>query len=186
MKIKLLPEQSYLHECFNYDSETGELYWKERPLSHFKNMQYTNAWNVKNANKKAGVAGTRGYIAIKINGIKYRAHRIVYKMIYGTDPNHIDHINFNTSDNRIENIRNCTHTENHQHSKRQINNTTGFKGVTATKSNKFRARITVNSVRLNLGLFDTAEEAYSKYCEAAHLYFGEFLYLEDSIDNFNN
>jgi hypothetical protein len=179
MKIKPLPAQRYLHECFNYDAETGDLYWNIRPLYHFKNAQYFNAWNVKNANKKAGTVCTRGYIAIKIDGMKYKAHRIVYKLINGIEPNYIDHINFNTSDNRIENIRNCTHTENHQHSKRQINNSTGYKGVSCTRNDKFKARITVNSVRLELGVFDNPKDAYSKYYETAKLHFGKFVYLDD-------
>jgi hypothetical protein len=184
MKIKELPSQEYLHKCFDYDEETGELTWKVRPLEHFKNTRCFNAWNVKNSNRKAGTVQTRGYVSVKIDGIRYRVHRVVYKYVHGVDPNHIDHINFNTSDNRICNLRSCTHTQNHQHSKTQVNNTTGFKGVNIVKrkgSVKYLSRITINSNRIVLGYFNDAETAYAAYHKAATEHFGEFAHFDEEI-----
>lgn len=36
MVVKPLPDADYLLECFEVDLEQGTLYWKERPLHHFK------------------------------------------------------------------------------------------------------------------------------------------------------
>lgn len=104
-----------------------------------------------------------------------RLHRVVAN-VHGL-PGDIepDHINGNPLDNRRENLRICTHKQNLRSSKKPINNTTGFKGVSYDKRrNKFEAQIKVDNRKKYLGHFSTAEEAHSAYCAAAKKYHGEF------------
>lgn len=52
-------------------------------------------------------------------------------------------------------------------------NAAGFKGVNSI-GKRWRARITVLGLRIDLGSYDTPEEAHAAYCAAARTYFGEF------------
>ena len=79
-----------------------------------------------------------------------------------------DHINGNGLDNRRKNLRVCTHQENVINSRKQKNNTSGYKGVGWEKRRKkWIARITKSGKNKYLGQFDTAKQAYAAYCEAA-------------------
>jgi len=88
----------------------------------------------------------------------------------------VDHINCNTLDNRRENLRICTSQENSRNVHKYKNNTSGYKGVTYDKSHtkKWLASITVNKKVLNLGRFNTPEEAHNAYCIASKKYHGEY------------
>lgn len=60
----------------------------------------------------AGAKETRGYRQIRIDGILFMAHRLVWLMIRNEWPlDDIDHINRNRDDNRIENLRVATHPQ---------------------------------------------------------------------------
>jgi hypothetical protein len=97
-------------------------------------------------------------------------------MHYGEFSNElqIEHIDRNPLNNKIENLRLCTQSQNKNNSKLQVNNTLGYKGVIKTPSGKYQARLGYNGVKLYLGLFNTAEEA-SKCIELKRLELhGEF------------
>jgi hypothetical protein len=128
---------------FEYLPMTGDLIWKVNLGSHGK------IGNV------AGYTNTRGYRRIGIYGKYYKAHRIVYLLHYGVWPaGHIDHMNSNKSDNRIENLRVVNNTSNSRRQKKRIDNTSGFTGVYySLKDNRYKAEIRVNNKRLHLGRF---------------------------------
>ena len=90
-----------------------------------------------------------------------------------------DHVNGNRLDNRRSNLRTCTQAQNNRNRPRQVNNTTGYKGVSKASATTFRAQIKVNGKKIRIGTYKTAEEAYRAYCDAAKKYHGEF-YREDS------
>lgn len=88
------------------------------------------------------------------------------------------HINGNVSDNRIENLRDATQSNNLCNKRMQSNNTSGYKGVGWHKAaGRWVARITIRKQHTHLGLFDTPEEAYAAYCKAAEKLHGEFARL---------
>lgn len=89
----------------------------------------------------------------------------------------IDHINHNGLDNRRSNLRLCTKEENHLNLKLYKNSTTGIKGVHIDKT-KYRAQIFKNGRKINIGNFDTIEEATQAYSDKAHELFGEFAYTD--------
>lgn len=90
----------------------------------------------------------------------------------------IDHINHNTLDNRISNLRICTHSENNRNTTSRTNTSSKYLGVHLNKkSNMFSAKIRDNGIRTWLGSFKTEIEAAQAYNEAALKYHGEFANL---------
>ena len=81
------------------------------------------------------------------------------------------YFNAHNKNNRIENLRECLHNENHQNIGTQLNSTSGYTGVGWHKARKkWRAHITHNRKHIHLGLFDTKEAAYSAYLNAKAKY----------------
>lgn len=150
----------YLRECFEY--RDGVLYWKTRPSHHFKRPADHATFIAKSAGKKAGRRAVDGYIAIKFrlggHGVCISAHRIVWVMHYGQWPEkQIDHINRIRDDNRIENLREVTATENRKNSAR----CRVFPYVLNGNCSGFSAQVKVGERNIHLGVFDTAEDAHA-------------------------
>ena len=122
-----------------------------------------------------------GYARATIGGRSEQLHRIIMNcpkdMI-------VDHINRDPSDNRKQNLRICTQSENTMNLSIKSNNTSGVTGVSFDKkSSKWSVRIKVGEKRLNLGFFDNFEEAVKVRTEAELKYFGEFSpnYYEEKL-----
>ena len=110
--------------------------------------------------------------------IKIKMHRL---LMGATDSKiYIDHINGDTLDNRMCNLRICTHAENMRNRGKNKNSTSGYKGVHFYKAyQKWQSNIMHERKRVCLGYFDTAEEAAKAYNEAASKLHGEFAYLNE-------
>ena len=61
---------------------------------------------------RAGCHNHEGYEEIKFRGKKYRTHKLVFLWHHGYMHQYVDHINRDPRDNRIENLRECTASEN--------------------------------------------------------------------------
>lgn len=102
-------------------------------------------------------------------------HRVIMKPNNGQI---IDHINMNTLDNRRENLRFCTKTENGRNSAVRKNNILGTKGIYYDLSRrKYRTSISVNKKQIFIGRFNTVEEAIIAYKSAVTMYFKDFAQL---------
>lgn len=140
-------------------------YYEE--LSRYKWQE--NNWGYA---KRATTAGGKN--------VGFNMHHAVLPKIDGMQ---VDHKNRNTLDNRKENLRYCTASQNKANSKLYKNNTTGFKGVymhkdeRSSKNRKFQARIKIHGKYVNLGFYYTAKEAARAYDGGAMKYFGEFASL---------
>ena len=161
MKTNELPSKEYLEECFTYDPETGKLYWRFRPETHFKNKRAMSIWNGRFPGSIAlDSEHGDGYKCGKLNSQPVKAHRIIYKLLHGIDPEVIDHVKGETSDNKITNIESVSVSENNKNRKTPFNNTSGVIGVSwHDKANKWHARIGINGKQKHLGLFDDFQGA---------------------------
>lgn len=129
----------------------------------------------KHPSAKAG----NGALQAWADGKVWYIHHLVW--IYHYDwplPYHIDHINRDRADNRVENLRAATKSQNAFNSKIRSDNTSGFKGAYFDKcqagKKKWKARIQVNGKGISLGCFETVEEASKAYNKAVLRYAGEF------------
>lgn len=86
-----------------------------------------------------------------------------------------DHINHNTLDNRKENLRNVTISQNSINRKPSNRNKIGFRGV-SRNGDKYRARITLNKTCIDLGNYNNPEEASVAYENASQKLHGKFRY----------
>jgi hypothetical protein len=100
MAFKIIPDS--VRECFSYDPETGV-------ISRIKSVP----------GAKYDVCETltpQGYLKINHRYTTYQSHRVAWFLFHGEQPDQIDHINRNRSDNRLCNLRNVNRSAN------QINN----------------------------------------------------------------
>ena len=160
--------QEYLKECLNYNPETGVFTWKERPEKHFKRNRDFKMWNTMYKFTVAGSPSAKGYIRIRLLGRDFFAHRLAWLYVYGTFPNNqIDHKDQNKKNNRIDNLRDATNQINsHNITNAMIGNRSSLRGVKTYSYGKYQARICVDGVIINLGMFDTPQQAHAKYLEA--------------------
>lgn len=106
-------------------------------------------------------------------------HIPLHRFILDAPPEmEVDHINGDGLDNRRENIRLCTHSENSRNTNRASNNTSGYKGVSRDhRDGRWDSYITLNQRRIHIGRFGTAIEAARAYDAKAREIFGEFAKL---------
>jgi HNH endonuclease len=159
-----------LRELLHYDPETGVFTRLERS---------TNSVSVGDA---AGGLDDHGYIRIRVDGKKYRAHRLAWLYMTGEWPrSQIDHRNLKRSDNRWRNLRSATNGQNRSNARLNRNSTTGLKGVYRDHrcSRKlWEARISADGRTIRLGGFFTREEAHQARQRVAKNLHGEFARAE--------
>jgi hypothetical protein len=184
MRTLPLPSRKYLRECFDYSPQTGELRWRARPLTHFQKKAKPGwlaernqaSWNRKYAGRPFGKISTDGSHIGVVDYVYYKAHRIIFKWMTGTDPIQVDHRDRDRLNNRWDNLRNATQAQNQANVGAMRHNKVGLKGVRRVPwHDGFTARISMmNRKSVSLGFFPTAEAAHAAYCVAAQARWGEF------------
>ena len=137
-----------IRDAFNYDPSSGELSWR-KPVGRAR------------AGSVCGSPDGRGYLAVGYKYARWRAHRLAWAHWHGEWPDKdIDHIDGNTQNNAINNLRLATKSQNLQNRKLNKDNKTGVRGVTWHKpSSKWQAHITVSGRQIALGRFECIKDA---------------------------
>jgi len=168
--MTISPEE--LRKLFIYDPKTGILRNRIRRGSH--------GTAGKVVGTIAGAAATRNdYLRAGVGGQYYQVTHIIWAYMTGKWPQHqIDHKNRKRLDNRWENLREATISENKCNSRTYKNNTLGVKGISRSGRNRYKARIKVNGKGYHIGCFDTISEAKAAWRAAARRFHGEFARTE--------
>lgn len=177
IKFKKIPPAKYLRRCFEYNRETGQVFWKNRPREHFSSQRGWNSWNAKHAGNQAFTSRNEdGHMMTILDYVLYTAGRIIWKWVTGKDPvEQVDHKNRDPSDNRWVNLREASAAQNARNRSIPANNTSGRVGVYFYKPTKnWKASIRIQKQQVHLGTFDTKEEAMQARAVAERLHYGEF------------
>lgn len=163
-------DQSTLKGLLTYSPVTGDFRWKKR-----KNEK---AWNTKYAGKVAGYDWRAGpnvvYRSIRIFNFPFLGHRLAFLYMTGDWPSLVDHKDGNGLNNKWDNLRIATRSQNSANAGASKRNKTGFRGVAQERGGKFRANIFLDGRQTYLGAFDTAEEASEAYQAALKQKSGDF------------
>ena len=104
-----------------------------------------------------------------LSRVVYKAHNPEWDITDTSSSNEIDHININSLDNRIENLRVLNHQKNMFNT--ETRNGVKIKGYNWDKKrNKWRAQIVVNSKNIFLGRFTEKADAHQAYLTAKEKY----------------
>lgn len=154
MPIELLRQ---LVEC----DQNGNLTWLPRTKETHSGRD-VHRWNTRYAGKRALYhKSLKGYLLGRIHSMYFSAHRVVWALHHGAWPTmFIDHINGNPADNRIENLRDVSNSENARNAKTYSTNTSGRTGVHyQTALQKYAAYIRIADRKLHLGFYDNLDDA---------------------------
>lgn len=117
-----------------------------------------------------------GYIGVSVKSKKFMAHRLAWFYMHGRWPaNDIDHINGNTSDNRLCNLREATSQQNACNRRLGKNNTSGARCVSQERKTK-RWIVQINRLghKFYLGSYEHKQDAVDEANRFLQLTDGEF------------
>lgn len=160
LKAKPLPAAAELHELLQYDPVSGALYWR---VSRGRVAAGTEAGHVNND----------GYRSVRIMGIRYLAHRLIWKIVTDCDPvDEVDHIDRNRLNNSWINLRAATRSQNFANVAPRSSHLKG--AFPEHRTGRWVARIVALGDAFHLGTFNSEIEAHEAYVAAAKLHFGDY------------
>ena len=113
-----------------------------------------------------------------VDRVAYGLYRIIFLYHHGYMPNHIDHIDGDFMNNRIENLRECTNQQNQLNKKSKPNSSSQYKGVFWNKPRKrWTATGKFEGKKKHLGHFKVEEDAARAYDNYMKQFDSEFIYL---------
>ncbi len=156
-------------ELLVYDPDTGILGWRYRRAGQ----------PPPEPGRQAGYIGADGYWKVRLDGVAYQAHRLIWLLMTGSLPDgDLDHANLDKADNRWANLRPASHHDNMRNvrSRKRDGSPSKLKGayLETGHDDQWFSAITINGKSHRLGRFQTPEEAHAAYCKAAKKAFGAF------------
>lgn len=141
-----------------YSPATGQFTWTRDRRGGMK------------AGSAAGTITRSGYVQIHCMGKLYFAHRLAWLFVYGIWPyGVVDHIDGDGTNNRIDNLRDVSRAVNQQNQRRahRSNKSSGLMGAHFdARTRRWMAKISHENRTVNLGRYDTAEDAHAAYLKA--------------------
>jgi len=125
---------------------------------------------------RVGNLGRNGYFNYTYKGRTYLVHRLIYWLHSGEWPEFVDHINGDQLDNRKENLRAATRSQNGANSRKSSNNTTGYIGVIKLKRS-YQAKIRIDGKDFSHAGYETPEAAALARDILSLCFYGEFARL---------
>lgn len=144
--------KEFLEERIDYNPVLGSMVWK--PLKG----DDPSGFNKRLAGKSVGSKTVSGHIKVEIAGVQTYAHRIAFFLQYNYWPVEVDHKDQDPSNNKIDNLRECSRSQNMYNKSVPKNNVLGIKNIRVTKSGSYRVTIRKKPNRYSR-TFKTLEEA---------------------------
>lgn len=169
-------DPSVFAEFLSYDATTGLLTWRERDSKWFaissSRSQHSSAqsWNRRYAGTPAlSTPNNRGYLFGSVLKQLHTAHRVIWCLHHGAGADgFIDHIDGCKTNNRIDNLRLVSRSQNARNAKQFSTNSSGFTGVKLVNYPSgilYRARAHINGKDVHIGLFRSMEDAIAARTE---------------------
>lgn len=170
VKANLLnrPTIERIRQVLAYEPDTGILRWR------------ITSGRAIAGNEAGCLDKSTGYIRVRVDKTFILAHHICWALTYGCWPERLDHRHGKAAGNGIENLRECTQSQNLGNMERPKHNTSGIKGVSFHKdTGQWLAQIGINGKKTYLGIRPTKEAAAALYAEAAANHFGSAFSLTE-------
>lgn len=150
--------QTQIKKEYDYDSNLGELV------------------RIDGQKRKAPESRRSKYNNVTIDGKAIQEHRAIWIWHHGEIPEDLvlDHIDCNTHNNRIENLRLSTKAQNGYNQGVRRDSKTGLKGVRVRKDGRYQAFIIEHGQDISLGIFNDPKDAARAYDIAALKIAGEY------------
>jgi hypothetical protein len=155
MRNSFLIKDDYVIVYLNWKGKTVEMFVDLDDLSLLS--EYDSTFYAVDLNQRGDL-----YCLFSKTINKVKTTKLIHRLIMNApDGLVVDHINHNTLDNRKSNLRVVTHLENLQnYIKRIPNQSSGIRGISFDiKHKKWRVRRQINKKTIDLGYFDTIEDA---------------------------
>lgn len=114
-----------------------------------------------------------GYLRVRYEGKMRQAHHVAWHLTHGYYPEYLDHIDGDKLNNRLNNLRECSISQNSMNRSKPVNNTSGHKGVTS-RNGKWKVQVCKNRHNFWFGDFEDFELACLVADEAREMLHGVF------------
>ena len=162
------PSLEYLNTRIRVDVDAGKVFWIDATKHHRR-------LNGKEAGTSRTQHSGKSYWHVKVDSYPLKRSHIVFLFSTGNWPTlQIDHINGNSLDDRVANIREATATQNAWNHKGRAKTTDLPMGIRELPSGMYQARIAKDKTTIHLGSFPTLEQAVSVYQNKRKELFREF------------
>ena len=176
-----------LRSRLTLDPLSGTLFWLPHSAEMFSDREtpsrsaerLANTWNSANAGKPAlNTIGGNGYRHGTFDKKSCYAHLCVFALYYGQWPTDcIDHADGDRANNRPENLRSVSYSENNAWVKRANRPTSGYIGVYSNGRSRWTANVSFGGKMFRIGTFDCPVEAAKARDQKAIEIHGDFARL---------